>query len=225
MQNNLSTRNFEYQRPSQMEYERGVRTAELALELGKTAMLFSRVERVPRYADGKRENDAEHSFMVALVAPEIANALQLPLEPGLLSQYAVVHDLIEIKTNDIATFHFDEADQANKERLERIALEELINELPPHTANLLVAYEAQADPESRFVRYIDKLLPIVIDIVGAGKRVLEEDYQVTSLEMLQVCHQKLHDRLVKKFGGEFPEVDLAHQLLCELFEATYEESI
>ena len=35
--------------------------------------------------------------------------------------------------------------------------------LPPHTASLLENYEAQADPESRFVRAVDKLMPVVVE--------------------------------------------------------------
>ena len=221
LQEKIMIKKFERIDDARYEYHLGYQTAQIALDLGKTAMLFSRVERAPRYADGVRENDAEHSFMLALVAPEIAKALDLDLDIGLVSQFAVVHDLIEVKTGDVPTFLFTENSQLQKELNEQAALRELMDELPPHTAALLYKYEQQAEPESRFVRYIDKLLPVVIDIVGSGKRVMAEDYDVNGVEALKQCQAELHDRLVKKFGGEFPEIDLAHQLLCELFEATY----
>ena len=185
-------------------------------------MYFSRIERVPRYADGKRETDTEHSFMLALVAPELAVALGRDLDIGLVAQFANIHDLIELKTKDVATFLFDEAQQSQKESDEHAALPELLRELPPHTAYLLGRYESQVDPEARFVRYVDKLLPIVVDIIGAGERVMHEDFNVTTPEMLKECHMKLQERLIRMFGEEFPEITLAHELLCELFESRFE---
>ena len=219
------TKKFELNDSSRYEYERGEIAARRTLELGKACMYFSRVERVPRYADGERENDAEHSFMLSLVAPEIAAALKLPLDTGLVSQYACVHDLIELKSGDIPTFLFTENEQLQKELDEQAALRELQHELPPHTAAMLMRYETQSDTEARFVRYVDKLLPIVVDIIGAGKKVMREDYQVASVEELRRCHADLHQRLVQRFGGEFPELDIAHQLLSELFEFQFETAL
>jgi len=203
-------------------FKRSAWLAQTSLNLGKQAMFFSRIDRVPRYADGERESDAEHSFMLALIAPELAVALGRNLDIGLVSQYATVHDLIELKTSDVATFLFDDEQQRAKEADEHSALAELLTELPPHTAYMLGRYEAQADPEARFVRYVDKLLPIVVDIIGAGERVMREDFDVTDAEALRECHVKLQARLVRMFGEEFPEITLAHELLCELFEDKFE---
>lgn len=107
-------------------YEQGANVAQISLDLGKTAMYFSRIQRVPRYADGERETDTEHSFMLALVAPELAAAIDRDLDIGLVSQYANVHDLIELKTNDVATFLFDDDQQHQKELDEHTAFPELL---------------------------------------------------------------------------------------------------
>lgn len=218
MKETMLRKNFEPLRDERYEFERGREAAQISLDLGMIAMNFARIDRVPRYADNERENDVEHSYMLGLVAPEIAVALELPLDIGLISQYATVHDLIETKTGDIATFLFTESQQLQKELNEQAALRELSRELPPHTAQLLVSYETQLDAESRFVRYVDKLLPIVVDIVGSGTKVMEEDYGISTLEQLQACHLTLQKRLHERFGDEFPEITLAHQMLCELFE-------
>ncbi len=204
------------------DHERGARAAQLSLDLGNMAMNFARIDRVPRYADGERENNAEHSLMLGLVAPELTHALRPELDRGLVAQFAIVHDLIELKTNDQATFLFTEAEQACKELGEMAALESLLRELPPYTRHLLSRYEMQVDPEARFVRFVDKLLPIVIDIIGQGARVMREDFNIASTEALEQAHTNLHARLVAKFGGEFPELDLAHELLCELFEDRFQ---
>lgn len=214
-------RNIFEQNNTYLEYDKGYHSAHICLELGKTAMHFSSIDRVPRYSNGERENDAEHSYMLALVAPELSESLELALDSGLITQYAIVHDLIELKTGDTATFLFDKHHQAQKEAAEHAALAELIRDLPPYTATMLLRYESQKDPEARFVRYVDKLLPIVIDVIGQGERVMREDYGVTSQEALRQCHISLHERLVEKFNGEFPELDMAHALLCELFETMF----
>lgn len=215
---------FEQAYEVQTAYERGVRAGQISLDLGLIAMEFSRIERVPRYADAERENNAEHSYMLALVAPEICDALRLPLDVGLVSQYATVHDLIELETSDVPTFLVTEDEQLQKEINEQAALDRLMQRLPRYTRNMLSRYEAQVDPEARFVRYVDKLLPIVVDFIGAGQRVMREDYGVDTLEQLQACHRHLHERLVKKFGEEFPALDIAHELLCELFQTSFSQA-
>lgn len=216
MNNNHEHKKIEHLAISRNDYERGQRAAQTTFELGKMAINFSRINRVPRYPDGEPENDAEHSFMLALVAPEIAASLELELDSGLMSRYATVHDLVEIKTGDIATFQISDEQLHKKAELEHEALIELSKELPSYTAHTLVEYESQATPEARFVRYIDKLLPIVVDIVGDGERVLREDYYVTDQAQLQEKLNALQDRFGAMFGGEFPDIDRAHKLLCEL---------
>lgn len=195
--------------------------AETALQLGSLAIEFSRVERVPRYDEESRESDVEHSFMLALVASELARSLYPgQLDVGLVSQYAVVHDLIEIMTGDKATFHYSAEDMAQKEIDEHAALNALLERLPPHTRQLLADYELQLDPEARFVKAVDKLLPVVVDILGPGQKVMNEDYDVHTTDQLIASHQKLHGRIAEKFK-EFPEVVSAHGLLCELFELEF----
>ena len=217
-------RKFEQKIETQPDTSTTTNCAQIGLSLGKLAMRFARVERVPRYKDGERESDVEHSFMLGLMAPELAMALELPLDVGLVALYANVHDLIKLKTGDVATFLLNHEEMTEKEAIEHAALDELVQELPPYTAVLLLRYESQSDPEARFVRAVDKLLPVIVDIIGDGRRVMVEDYGVLSPAELVACHRELHARLVKKFGEEFPELMLAHQLLTELFEAKFSET-
>lgn len=195
--------------------------ATTALQLGKVAIDFSRVDRIPRYPDGERENDVEHSYMLALVAPEIAYALELNLDYGLLSQYAIVHDIVELETGDVATFLATDALLTEKAQREHEAMTRLRTTLPSYTYHLLQQYESQDDPESRFVKLVDKLLPLITDIIGQGKRVMHEDYDVYTLAALQQCHEAVQRRWEERYGDEFPDVVLAHRILAELFETVY----
>lgn len=175
------------------------------LTLGKVAMQFARVERVPRYDSESRENDAEHSYMLALVATEIAKQHFPNLDAGLVSQFSIVHDLIELETDDVATFTLDEASLAEKEAMEMAALDRLADKLPPHTRELFLRYEAQLEPEARFVRLLDKQLPLVSNIYGPGRKVMVEDYGIETVEQLDVSEQRFSDRLKLRF----PEKELS----------------
>lgn len=185
--------------------QRSEEIARTALHLGSFAMRFARVERVPRYDETSRENDAEHSFMLSLVATEIAAQYFPDLDIGAVAQYATVHDLIELETGDVATFDLSDSDLATKTASEHAALDRLCDKLPRHTAAMLRCYEAQAEPEARFVRLIDKLLPVVVDIVGPGRKVMEEDYDVHDSEQLSDAEAKLRQR----FADMFPEPEFS----------------
>lgn len=199
--------------------------AQTTLTLGALAMQFARVERVPRYDEQSRENDAEHSYMLALVAPEIARAHFPFLDEGLVAQYAIVHDLVELKTADVATFTLNEQQLAAKAAAEHAALSSLLGELPPYTADLLARYEAQTDREAVFVRLMDKLLPVVVDIVGPGRKVMAEDYDIATAEALSANERKLRTRLRTQFSDPlWDELHTARDLLADTFQEIFEQA-
>jgi len=196
--------------------------ANTSIELGRVAMQFARVERAPRYEDSSQESDVEHSYMLALTAPELARSLEYDLDLGLISQFAIVHDLIELKTSDVATLMLNDEQLHQKELFEKRALEALLNELPPYTARLLERYEHQEEPEARFVRFVDKLLPLVVDILGDGNRVIKDDYGISSKAELEHIHATVHERFEKKFGAEYPEISSVHAELVRKVESVIE---
>ncbi|MDB5160518.1 MAG: hypothetical protein JWO99_781 [Candidatus Saccharibacteria bacterium] len=196
-------------------------SASVILELGGLAMRFARVERVPRYDERTRESDVEHSYMLGMVASELAHMLYpATLNASLVNDYAMVHDLIEVKTGDVATFQLDDDALLQKEQTEHAALESLLAELPPRTRGLLYDYEQQADLESRFTRAVDKLLPVVVDILGAGRKIMNEDYDVHTSAELGLAHDSLRKRMAERFN-EFPQLVADYSLLCELFEVEF----
>lgn len=98
------------------------------------------------------ESVAAHSWGVAWLA--------LALRPARLDlarclTYALIHDLAEVRVGDI-TPH-DGVSKADKAQREADAIEAMGAHLPPGIADAWHAYEAQADPEARFVRQLDRL--------------------------------------------------------------------
>lgn len=134
------------------ELSRAVRLAHLALALG-------RVERVTRHEDGVRpETDTDHTVMLGLVACELAPP---DLDRAMIAALSLVHDLVEAYAGDTQTLVISPEAAAEKCTRERAARARLVTELGDGSwlADLLATYEQQKEPEARFVRLVDKVLP------------------------------------------------------------------
>ncbi|HEX7483636.1 MAG TPA: HD domain-containing protein [Candidatus Saccharimonadales bacterium] len=195
----------------------------ICLSLADLCIRYSGVERVPRYHETHRENDAEHSLMVAVLSVELASTLRPELDRGTISQYATVHDFVEIAVGDTPTYGLSDQELLDKHRREQAALTSLAQTLPPYTAELLLNYEEQSTPEARFVRAVDKLTPLLVDILGPGRMVMREDYGITSVAELIENKLRLDDSMVRRFGEDNPEIVELYEYLGELFTQSYQE--
>lgn len=184
------------------------------LSLGDITVRLSGVERAPRYLDGDRETDVEHSYHLALSATELAASYYPELDVGLVSQFSLVHDLPEIYAGDVWTFNISDEDLIKKIAAEKMASERLVKELPPYTAQLLIRYEEQLEPEARFVRFVDKLLPSVINVIASEANTFKEDHGISTLEEL---NQKVTERLARlqQMFPEFPFIHSVYELLSK----------
>ena len=206
---------------------------ETALSVGRTAMDFAAIERIPRYSAEKRENDAEHSFMLGMLAVELAKhhndttQNDTQLDVGLVSQYATVHDLIELQTGDTPTFDLSAAEHEQKAAKEIAALQALCARLPPHLAQLVREYEKQETLEAQFVKLVDKLLPIIVDIIsGTGAQVMQMDYGTHSATHAASIHTKNQQRLEHIYDKEWAQSILdARQKLADMFIKIVDESL
>lgn len=200
---------------------------DIALYASQLTDDFSNIERIPRLADSRRENDVEHSYALAIAAPAIAEQHYPELDVDKVRQFALVHDLLEVEVGDVATFDLSEAELGEKDRREqaakRIVLERL-SKISPATATALEEYEKQDCNEAVFVRMVDKLLPVAVDTTGDGLRVMREDYGVTNLEGLEESHNQLFARMQAKFGKDFPDLVAAHAVLAVDFEKKYRDN-
>lgn len=130
-----------------------------ALTLARIALAFGRVERVTRHEDGVRpETDTDHTVMLGLVACELAPT---HLDRAKVGAFALVHDLVEVYAGDAQTLMISPEARAAKKAREDAAQTRLVAELGDGSwvAAMLATYEAQREPEARFVRLMDKVLP------------------------------------------------------------------
>lgn len=190
------------------------------LTLGDFAVRFSQINRAPRYTNGDRENDVEHSYHLALSATELAADFYPELDPGLITQFSLVHDLPEIYCGDVWTIGISEEDRAKKEQAERIAKSKLIKKLPPYTAQLLDRYEKQQEPEARFVRFVDKLMPDIIHVIGSDVSTFKEDHKISELDRLE----EIHEAFATKLQTMFPEFELIHKVRKKVIK-TFKENV
>lgn len=185
---------------------------------------FSNVERIPRLADSRRENDVEHSFMLAVAAPAIAERYYSDLDVEKVRRFALVHDLLEVEVGDVATFDLNAAELKEKDRREQEAkhiVSERLSNISASIAEDLEEYERQDCDEAVFVRMVDKLLPVAVDVTGDGLRVIREDYGVSNLHDLIDSHDQLFARMQEKFGERFPDLVAAHAVLAVDFEKKF----
>ncbi|MFO7546212.1 MAG: HD domain-containing protein [Trueperaceae bacterium] len=99
------------------------------------------------------ESVAGHAWGTALLCLLFADAAGV--DPGRSVAIAVLHDIAEAETGDVAT-RADAADremsESEKTRRERAAITQLLPESVAHLRALWQAYEDRADPEAVFVR-------------------------------------------------------------------------
>ncbi len=140
-------------------------------------------------ADGsRRENDAEHSWHMALMAILL---LEYAEEPGLDLLRALgmilVHDLVEIDAGD--TFAYDDEARADQAERERRAADRVFGLLPPDQARALRAlwdeFEARQTPEARYAAALDRLQPLLLHMPTGGK--CWRSHGVTADQVVERC--------------------------------------
>jgi putative hydrolase of HD superfamily len=124
---------------------------------------FSKIQRVPMMGDTARpENDVEHSFGLALTCWYLQPTIAPELDMLKIFKYALSHDIVELHAGD--TFVFDVIKAESKERRERDALRQIRTDWPDfeEITDYAEGYMNKIDEEARFVKAVDKLLPILM---------------------------------------------------------------
>jgi putative hydrolase of HD superfamily len=131
-----------------------------------TADALKRVERRNPIGDGsRRENTAEHSWHIALMALVLAPHSNEPIDVARVVSMLLVHDVVEIDAGD--TFVYDDAARASKEAVERRAADRLFSEVPELRA-LWEEFEADETAEARFAHAVDRLQPLLLNHATEG---------------------------------------------------------
>jgi putative hydrolases of HD superfamily len=120
----------------------------------------------------RRENSAEHSWHLAVMAVTLAEHAPPGTDIARVTAMVLVHDLVEIDAGDLFVYA-DEEQQARQEAAERAAADRIFALLPPGQAaslrGLWDEFEERRTPEARFARALDRLQPMLENLqVGGG---------------------------------------------------------
>lgn len=162
--------------------ERFLRQLDFIREVDK----LKHIVRRSYITDGsRRENDAEHTWHIALMATVLEEHV-VGEQPDLLHvlRMLLIHDLVEIDAGD--TFAYDVQGNLDKFDRERAAAERIFDILPKDQGeemmNLWLEFENGSTTEAKFAAAVDRLQPILHNYATEGKAWLE--HGVTSAQVL-----------------------------------------
>jgi putative hydrolase of HD superfamily len=130
------------------------------------------VLRQSTISDGsRRENSAEHSWHLAILALVLAGHAPPGTDLSRVLAMVLIHDLVEIDAGDLFVYA-DAAAQERQEAAERAAADRIFPLLPTPQGQQLRAlwdeFEERATPEARFARALDRLQPMLLNTVTQG---------------------------------------------------------
>lgn len=138
------------------------------------AMEIDKLRRVVRrntLLDGsRRENDAEHSWYVGMLAMIFAEHAPPGTDLDKVIAMLLVHDIVEIDAGD--TFIYDDGAVEAQLGIERKAADRIFGLLPDDQAVRLRAlwdeFEERRTPEAKFAKALDRIAPIMANHHNEG---------------------------------------------------------
>lgn len=116
------------------------------------------------------ENDAEHSWHLALMAIVLAEHSDEPIDVLKVVKMVLIHDIVEIDAGDV--FIYDTVKSHDNTDEERLAANRIFGLLPKKQAEELIAiweeFEAGKTNEAKFAKSIDRLEPLLQNISNNG---------------------------------------------------------
>lgn len=197
--------------------------AEGLVDIGRLVLQFARVNRTTFHEDGTTpESDTDHTVMLSVCACALAEKLYNDsLDIGLVSQFAIVHDLVEAYASDTDTFGMSDEERKKKDVRERESFSRIQKEFQdiyPWIPDMIERYEKLDTKEARFVKTVDKLMTRVTHILNYGAyfkgRGFDHEQMWKHYEVTRVADIR--------YGKEFPEViALIDETIEEASKRTY----
>lgn len=176
-QKNTSSTEFLFRRPDYVD-ELGLGPNIAIAKSVLASRLVQELRTRTIHPDGRRENVAEHGYMLAKVAVALADEFYPWMDRGKVAIHAINHDDPEAWVGDTPTDVIANHSPVDKAALEEQGVDQLVQEYAPITPSYvadMVTYEEQEEPEAQFVRIVDKMMVLLIHIPNNGKT-LRENY-------------------------------------------------
>ncbi len=132
----------------------------------------------------RRENDAEHSWHIAVMAMLFSEYAAAPVDIGRVVQMCVVHDLVEIYAGD--TFAYDVAGNVDKEAREKKAADKLFAILPEEQGRMIRSlweeFDAMETVDAKYAACMDRLQPFFHNTLTDGHTWVESGTDRAAVE-------------------------------------------
>ena len=148
--------------------ERLQKQMEFILEVDKVKQIV----RQTYLTDGSRkENDAEHSWHLALMAVLLKEYANEEVNLEKVIPMVLIHDLVEIDAGD--TYAYDRAGLVTQRERETKAADRIFGMLPENQGrrfrDLWEEFEAYETAEAKFAHVLDNCQPLILNDASGGK--------------------------------------------------------
>lgn len=137
------------------------------LEIDKVKKIM---RQTPLSDASRKENDAEHSWHIALMAYLLQEYVEEPVEVSKVMLMVLIHDLVEIDAGD--TYAYDEEGAKTKDERERKAADHIFGMLPEDQGMYLKAlweeFEAYETAEAKYAHLLDNFQPLLLNDAAGG---------------------------------------------------------
>ncbi|MBD2579361.1 HD domain-containing protein [Oscillatoria sp. FACHB-1406] len=165
-----------------MNRERLQQQIQFIVEIDKLKSILRRTYLVN---NSRRENTAEHSWHLTVMAVLLAEHANEQLDLLRVLKMLIVHDIVEIDADD--TFCYDDIGALTKADRENRAADRIFNLLPTDQAielrNLWTEFEQRDTSEAKFAAALDRLIPLLHNYHTEGRSWRE--HNITSSQVMQ----------------------------------------
>ena len=138
------------------------------------------------FNSNRRENDAEHSWHLALMTIVLAEHSDSPIDILKVLKMVLIHDIVEIDAGD--TFIYDTAKSHTNTDEELLAAQRIFGLLPDEQAEEFIAiwkeFEEGITNEAKFAKTMDRFQPLLQNVSNNGGTWAE----------FNVPYQKVYDK-------------------------------
>lgn len=166
--------------------------------------------RTKLFGSDRHENDAEHSWHLAMMTLVLAEHSDRPIDVLRVLKMVLIHDLVEIDAGD--TFIYDTSKNHTNTEQELIAAKRIFGLLPPEQAGEFIAvweeFEEGISDEAKFARSMDRFEPLLQNTSNNGGTWAE----------FNVDYQKVYDKKKAIKNGSASIWTYAENLINESVE-------
>lgn len=149
------------------DMERLDKQLKFTAEIDKMSSVLRRTMLIDK---SRRENDAEHSWHIAVMAILFEEYASSPVDIGKVVKMCVVHDLIEIYAGD--TFAYDVEGNKSKADREEKAADKLFALLPEEQGSFIRAlweeFDGMETADSKYAACLDRIQPFFHNTLTEG---------------------------------------------------------